>query len=100
MRNADPLGDGAGVVDVAAGAAGALAMGRRAVIVELQRDADDVIAGSASSAAVTEESTPPDIATTTRVSAGRPSISRLLRMSISKYPGMLAVLGGRWRILL
>ena len=29
-------------------------------------------------AAVTEESTPPDMATTTRVSCGRPSTSRLL----------------------
>ena len=45
MRNADALGDSAGVVDVAAGAAGALAVGRGAVVVELQRDADDVIAG-------------------------------------------------------
>ena len=44
MRNADALGDAARVVDVLAGAAGALAMGRRAVVVELQRDADDVIA--------------------------------------------------------
>ena len=44
MRNADPLGDVAGIVDVAAGAAGALAMGRGAMVVELQRDADDVIA--------------------------------------------------------
>ena len=44
MRNADPLGDIAGVVDVAAGAAGALAMGGRAMIVELQRDADHVVA--------------------------------------------------------
>ncbi len=45
MRNADPLGNGTGVMDVAAGAAGALAVGRRAVIVKLQRDADDVVAG-------------------------------------------------------
>ena len=44
MRNADPLGDVAGVVDVLPGAAGALAMGGRAMIVKLQRDADDVIA--------------------------------------------------------
>ena len=44
MRNADALGDGARVVDVLARAAGALAMRRRAVVVELQRDADDVIA--------------------------------------------------------
>ena len=69
-------GDRAGVVDVLAGAAGALAVGRRAVIVELQRDADDVVAASASSAAVTEESTPPDMATTT-LRVGRPSTSRL-----------------------
>ena len=78
MRNADALGDRARVVDVLAGAAGALAVGRRAVIVKLQRDADDVVAARPSSAAVTEESTPPDMATTTRVSDGRPSISRSL----------------------
>ncbi len=44
MRNADALGDHARVVDVAAGAAGALAMGGGAMIVKLQRHADDVIA--------------------------------------------------------
>ena len=44
VRNADPVGDRAGVVDVLAGAAGALAVGRRAMVVELQRHADDVIA--------------------------------------------------------
>ncbi len=44
VRNADALGDRAGVVDVLAGAAGALAVGGGAVVVELQRDADDVIA--------------------------------------------------------
>ncbi len=44
MRNADPVGDRARVVDVLAGAAGALAVGRRAVVVELQRDADHVVA--------------------------------------------------------
>ena len=36
MRNADALGDVARVVDVLAGAAGALAMGGRAMVVELQ----------------------------------------------------------------
>src|ERR1700712_1929562 len=40
MRNTDALGNVAGVVNVLAGAAGALAMGGRAVIIELQRDAD------------------------------------------------------------
>ena len=45
MRNADPLRHGAGVMDVAAGAAGALAVGRGAVIVKLQRDPDDIVAG-------------------------------------------------------
>ena len=44
MRDAERCGDVARVVDVLAGAAGALAMGRRAMIVELQRDADDVVA--------------------------------------------------------
>ena len=45
VRNAEALGDRAGVVDVLAGATGALAVGRRAMVVELQRDADHVIAG-------------------------------------------------------
>ena len=44
MRNAERAGHRARVMDVLAGAAGALAMGRRAMIVKLQRDADDVIA--------------------------------------------------------
>ena len=44
MRNADALGDRARVVDVLAGAAGALAVGRGAMVVELQRHADDVVA--------------------------------------------------------
>ena len=44
MGNAEPFGDLAGVVDVLAGAAGALAMRRRAMVVELQGDADDVVA--------------------------------------------------------
>ena len=43
VRNADAFGDGAGVVNVLTGAAGTLAMRRRAVVVKLQRDADDVI---------------------------------------------------------
>jgi hypothetical protein len=44
MRNADPLGDIARVMDVLPGAAGALTMGGGAMIVKLQRDADDVVA--------------------------------------------------------
>ena len=44
MRNADALGDAAGVIDVLPGAAGALAMAGGAVVVKLQRDADHVIA--------------------------------------------------------
>ena len=43
MRDADPLGDIARIVDVATGAAGALAVGGGAMVVELQRDADHVI---------------------------------------------------------
>jgi hypothetical protein len=44
MRNADPVGDRAGVVDVLAGAAGALAVGRSAVVVKLKGHPDHVIA--------------------------------------------------------
>ena len=43
VRDAQGLGHAARVVDVATGAAGALAMGRRTVIVELKRDADHVV---------------------------------------------------------
>ncbi len=43
MRNADALGHRTGIVDVLPGAASALAMGRRAMIIELQGDADDVV---------------------------------------------------------
>src|SRR5580658_2554347 len=45
MRNADARGHRAGVMDVAPGAAGTLAVSRRAMVVELQRDADDVVTG-------------------------------------------------------
>ena len=44
MRNADTLGDGAGVINILAGAAGTLAVAGGAVVVKLQGDADDVIA--------------------------------------------------------
>ena len=44
VRDAEAFGDTPGVVDVLAGAAGALAVRRRAVIVKLQGDADDVVA--------------------------------------------------------
>ena len=44
MGNADPRGHCAGIVNVAAGAAGPFAVGCRAMVVELQGDADDVIA--------------------------------------------------------
>src|SRR6202453_1619925 len=43
MRDADPLSNVARVVDVLPGATGALAMGGRAMIVKLQRDADDIV---------------------------------------------------------
>src|SRR6185503_17147503 len=44
VGNAEPVGHPAGVVDVLAGAAGPAPSGRRAVVVELQRDADDIVA--------------------------------------------------------
>ena len=44
VGNADHLGGQTGVVDVLARTAGALLLQRRAVVVKLQRDADDVIA--------------------------------------------------------
>src|ERR1700758_5547842 len=42
MRNADAFGHGTGIVDIAPGAAGTLTMGRGAMVVELQRNEDDV----------------------------------------------------------
>lgn len=44
MRNADRLADAAGVVDILTGAAGAGPVHRRAMIVKLQRDAENVVA--------------------------------------------------------
>ena len=44
MRNAEPRRDGARILNILARAAGALAMGRFAMIVKLKRHADDVIA--------------------------------------------------------
>ena len=44
MRNANPFRNVASVVDVLTGATGSLAMGGGAVIVELKRNADDVVA--------------------------------------------------------
>jgi len=46
VRDVECLGHPAGVVDVLPGAACALAMRRLAVIVELERDADHVVAGA------------------------------------------------------
>ena len=45
MWNADAFGNRAGIVNIAAGATCPLAMGRRAMVVELQRDPDDVVPG-------------------------------------------------------
>ena len=47
MGDPEPVGDHLGVVDVLAGAAGARAPHRLAMIVELERDADDLGAGAA-----------------------------------------------------
>src|SRR5437763_16406373 len=44
MRNSDPLGDVAGIVNVLSSATGALPVCCRTVIVKLQRDADEVVA--------------------------------------------------------
>ena len=46
VRDAHRLGRGACVVDILAGAAGALLLDRRAVIIELQRHAHDIVAGA------------------------------------------------------
>ena len=44
MGNAERLGDAAGIGDVLPGAAGAGPVGRRAMVIKLQRHADDVVA--------------------------------------------------------
>ena len=46
MGDAEPVADGLGVVDVLAGAAGARALHRLAMVVELERDADHLGAGA------------------------------------------------------
>ena len=45
MRDADGVGDVAGVLDILAGAAGAFAVDGLAVVVELERDAHDLQTG-------------------------------------------------------
>ena len=77
MANAEPRRDVARIVNILPRAARALAVRRFAVVIELHRDADHVVASAASNAAVTDKSTPPDIATTTRVSAGGLSSPKL-----------------------
>ena len=47
MGDAEPFGDPAGIVYILAGAASALAMRRRSMVIELQRDAEDIIAVAA-----------------------------------------------------
>jgi hypothetical protein len=88
MGKAHLLGHAAGVVDVAARAAGALLGQRRAVIVELQGDAHHVIAFLGQLAATTELSTPPDMATTTRVSAG--GLAKPSELSVSGRSSAMA----------
>ena len=46
VRDAEGGGDAAGIVNVLPGAAGALAVGRLAMVVELQGDADHIVAGA------------------------------------------------------
>ena len=46
MGNAEARGDIGGIADILAGAARALTPGRRAVVIELQRDADDIEPGA------------------------------------------------------
>ena len=82
MRDADPCRNGASVIDILAGATGPLAVGRCAVVVELQGDPDDVVAFGLEQRRVTDKLTPPDMATTTRVSSGRPSISSELSIAL------------------
>ncbi len=91
VRDAEGVGDAAGVVDVLTGAAGALAVGRLAVVVELERHPDHIVAGPGfSRAAATEESTPPDMATTMRVSQGRPGRSRCMPIPFRPRQGKVA----------
>ena len=98
MGNAEPRGDVARVVDVLPGAAGALAMRRFAMVVELHRHADDVIAFGGKQRRDDAKSTPPDIATTTRVSAGafgRPRLLSAARGGGASEGASMAILPGR-----
>jgi hypothetical protein len=69
MGDAELLADLRGVVDVLPGAAGARALHRFAMIVELERDPDHLRARARGEQRATDESTPPDMATTIRASA-------------------------------
>ena len=79
MSDAEPVGDPARVVNVLSSATTAAPPDRLAMVVELQGDANDLVALLLSNAATTEELTPPDIATTTR--RGRRAGARLLEVT-------------------
>ncbi len=79
MGKAHALGHAARVQNVLAGAAGALPLHGLAVIVKLQRDADDVISFAREHGRDDRRVHPPDMATTTRVSEGARAKPRLFR---------------------
>jgi hypothetical protein len=70
MRDAERLADAAGIVDILAGAARAGAVHGGAMIVELQGDAEHVIALALQNAGHDGTVDAADMATTTRVSSG------------------------------
>ena len=80
VGDAEGFGDAARVVDVLAGAAGALPVGRLAVVVELQRHADDVVAGPLEKAGDNGGIDAARHGDDDAGSSGRPGRSRLLRI--------------------
>ena len=88
MRDAETFGDARCVAHILSRAAGPLAAGRGAVVIKLQCDADDIEPGARQQTPrPPRSSTPPDIATTTRVRDGSPERSRLFGM---EGPGVMA----------
>lgn len=73
MGDAQAIAHRARVADITARTARARAAHRLAMVVELQGDADRLGPVAWASAATTELSTPPDIATTIRLARGAPS---------------------------
>jgi hypothetical protein len=87
MGNTEPVGDGAGIADILPGAAAARPPRRRAMVIELERDADRLGAGGGRKEGERRKgrtTSPPDMATTIlRPASGAPGAKPSIWKSVS-----------------